>query len=186
MFLLLLLQTSYASNLTSSPLPTTGVIQSWTPNISYSTMPSQTITVSQSFSSQPDNTYSPQYTISPSFTTSFSPPPSQTSETITAPNSKVSIYDTLTVKTGIGVGVGLILIAMFICTKYTSPANPLFLGQTNPILSSIQQVNKTHYTDIVTGKLLADGWKSTTDETGDVWYVNIITGESSWTAKYKE
>lgn len=198
MFLLLLLQITYALNLTTSPLPTAGVIQSWTPNISHSAMPSQT---SQSFSSQLSTetpTNFPQYTDSPSSVqtqipaspsqTHISASPSQTQTSTSASqqqSSQVSIYDTVTFKAGVGVSVGVLLIAIIICMKPTRPSTPVhppFIAQTNPVTS----IQKPLHVDIVTGKLLADGWKSTTDETGDVWYVNSGTGESSWIAKYKD
>lgn len=200
MFLLLLLQTTYALNLTSSPLPTAGSMQSWTPTISHTAMPLHTITVSHSYSSFSSQlstetpTNLPQYTDSPS----FSPSPEQTQIT-TSPNqtniptstskppanSQVSIYDTLTFKASVGVSIGVLIIAMAIYMKPTSkpiPVHPPFVRQTTQVLA----IQNPIHTNVVTGKILADGWKSVTDETGDVWYVNSVTGESSWVPKYKE
>ena len=200
MFLLLLLQTTYALNLSSSPLPTVGSMQSWTPTISHIAMPSQTINSTQSytsFSSQLSTetpTNLPQYTDSPSFSpspeqTQISASPNQTntpSSTSKPPaSSQVSIYDTLTFKASVGVSIGVLIIAMAIYMKPTSKSNPVHppsVAQINPVTS----IQKPIHTDIVTGKILADGWESTTDETGDVWYVNSVTGESSWVPIYKE
>jgi hypothetical protein len=141
------------------------------------------------------STYSPQYT--PSSVSSFSPNVSQTQTpvSISAPTiPQVSIYDSNLFKAGIGVSAGILIIAIILCGKSASNPSPYSLGQTNPIVGKmyetqpfpIVQINKPENTDIVTGKVLADGWKSVSDESGDVWYVNSVTGESSWTAKYKD
>jgi len=228
MFLLLLLpllKTSIALNFTTSPLPTSGSLQSWTPNISSartsSALVSQTITSHQSYSSFSSQlstetpTNIPQYT----YISSFSPSPVQTqisaspvqtqisaspvqTQISASPNqtqtstftsepqasSQVSIYDTLIFKTGVGISVGVIILAIFIFCP--SPLRkPLGLEQTMPVVEQtnpVTSMNNPVHTDIVSGKLLADGWKSVTDETGDVWYVNSVTGESSWVPTYKK
>jgi hypothetical protein len=138
------------------------------------------------------------YSETPSSASSFSPNAShtQTPVSISAPvGSQVSIYDSNLFKTGVGVSVGVIIIAIILCGKSVNqPIKPPSLGHTNPLVGKIYetqpfpivQINKPKNTDIVTGKILADGWKSVTDETGDVWYVNSVTGESSWVPKYNE
>jgi hypothetical protein len=184
-----LLKAAFAVNLTSTPLPTSGSMQSWTPTLSM--LP---ITHTESAS----QTAKPMYSETPSSASSFSPNAShtQTPVSISAPvSSQVSIYDSNLFKTGVGVSVGIIIIAIILCGKSANqPIKQPYLGQTNPIVSKmyetqpfpIVQINKPQNTDIVTGKVLADGWKSVSDESGDVWYVNSVTGESSWTAKYKD
>lgn len=202
MFLLLLLKTTFALNLTTSPLPTAGSIQSWTPTISSApAMASSTITANQT--PTPFSFVSETPTISPSYSFSYSPSPEQTqipsspvqtqtpSSTSQPPvSSQVSIYDTVAFKAGTGVAIGIIaIIAMVLFMKSTSPINPPFVAQTTPVVAQttpVVEIQNPLHADIVTGKILADGWKSATDETGDVWYVNSVTGESSWVPKYKD
>jgi hypothetical protein len=185
-----LLKTAFAVNLTSTPLPTSAPMQSYTPTTSVMPM-TQTELASHTVTS----TYSPQYT--PSSVSSFSPNVTQTHTpvSISVPtSSQVSIYDSNLFKAGVGVSIGILIIAIILCGKSANRPQPYSIGQTNPIVGKIYEtqpfpmvhINKPQNTDIVTGKVLADGWKSVSDESGDVWYVNSVTGESSWTAKYKD
>ena len=218
--LLPLLPHTLALNLTSSPLPTSGPLQSWTPNISFSTHASSSQTMN------PSKTYCSSYTPnsesgsdSSSSSYSFSPYPTRTQTSLSSQtpssqtpssqtpssqipssqpsNQQVSIYDTLTFKTGVGISSGIIiLIWIFICMKLPSSSKQIpvpvitttpFAKIAEPLPSDAIIMNeKLYYKDKASGKLLAEGWKSETDETGDIWYVKLATGESSWSPTYKE
>ena len=213
--LLPLLPNTLALNLTSSPLPTSAPLQSWTPNISFSThaSSSQTINPSKTYcSSHTPNSESGSDSSSSSY--SFSPYPTRTQTSLSSqtpssqtpssqtPSSQtsnqiVSIYDTLTFKTGVGISSGIIiLIWIFICMKPPSSSKQIpmpvitttpFAKIAEPLPSDAIIMNeKKYYKDKASGKLLAEGWKSETDETGDIWYVKSATGESSWSPTFKE